>query len=157
MRSGDLILPNNYKKYPASISYSETVRCKKRYRAIFNLSEPDPISKKLKVHGSFMTYEDSFNFIREQSSIDSHNRVKNIITKVDDYYKCELTQKQQMFFNFQDIDFVQNFTWSCGATGIAITNYDDTLASSSFHKCIFGKLDEGYEIIHISKNKYDNR
>ena len=73
MGSGDLILPNNRKKYPASISYSEKTRCKKRYRAVFNLSEPDPISKKLKVHGSFMTYEDSFNFIKEQSTIDCNN------------------------------------------------------------------------------------
>ena len=157
MRSGDLILPNNHKKYPASISYSENVRCKKKYRAFFNLYEPDPISKKLKVHGTFMTYEDAFDFVKEQSTIDCNNRVKNVITKVDDYYECELTQGQAMLFDFLDIDLVQNFTWRSGATGIAMTNYDDSLVSCCFHKCILGKLEEGYEILHVNGNKYDNR
>ena len=156
MRSGDLILPNNHKKYPASISYSEIVRCKKRYRAAYNLSEPDPTSKKLKIHGSFMTYNDAFDFVKEQSAIDCYNRVKNVITKVDDYYECELTQGQMMKFDFQDIDIVQNFTWRCGP-GIAITNSDEALSSPCFHKCIFGKLEEGHEMMHISENKYDNR
>ena len=117
--------------------------------------EPDPISKKLKIHGTFNTYEDAFDFIKEQSSIDCHNRVKNIITKVNDYYECELTQNQIMKFDFQDIDLVQNFTWR--SAGIAMTNQDDSLISCCFHRCIFGKLEEGHEIKHINGNKYDNR
>jgi hypothetical protein len=156
MQIRDLILPNTHKKYPACISYSEKVQCKKRYRAIFNLYEPDPISKKQKVHGSFMTYEDAFGFVKEQSAIDCYNKVKNIIIKKDDYYECELTNRQVMLFDFQDIDLVQNYTWRSGV-GIAITNKEDSIPSGCFHRCIFGELDEGYEIIHLNNNGYDNR
>src|SRR5436190_1929476 len=107
MISGDLILPNTHKKYPSSIYYS--LICKKRYKAIFNLDT----SKK--VYGSFMTYEEAFDFVKKQSSINGYNKVKNIITKIDDHYECELTKGQKMKFDFQDINFVQNFTWRCGS------------------------------------------
>ena len=153
----DIILPTKLFKYPGCVWQESIVRTKKRFRAAYPLAVEDPVSKNRKVYDQFDTEKEAIAFIVAQSELDGHNRVKNVIHKVDNHYECELSGGKRLLFDKEDMTLVQSYTWRSHTTGHVQTNKFDELPSTLFHLCVMGKPDEKHEVTHLNGRKNDNR
>lgn len=63
-----------------------------------------------------------------------------------------------MKFDKEDIDLVQAHTWTCHNKGyVQCTTKKPGMISSLFHVCVRGKTDKDHHIVHLNKEKNDNR
>jgi hypothetical protein len=100
------------------------------------------------------------------------NRIDNVnidfdyiqISLICDKMKDVIVQNGNiMLVSKCDINLIMNFKWYLGSSGYPCTygTYDGSIKFGncpvSLHQLIFGKLEKGYVIDHINRNKLDNR
>ena len=153
-----LILPETHQKFPGALWYDKKMPSKKRYRAMYPLVEPNPVSKKARLYESYETPDEAFAFIKQMSEDEGHSRVKNAIYMTEEgHYECELSNGNRFLFDKVDLDLVQTYTWRPHTNGQVMTNKVDEIPSGMLHICIMGKPEPGHEIFQINGTKLDFR
>jgi hypothetical protein len=95
----------------------------------------------------------------------SRNICKNLLDPMNyDYAQISLINNlnNMMLVSRSDVMSVIRCKWYLGSSGYPITygSYDKTIQFSkpvSLHRLLFGKLEKGFVVDHINRNKLDNR
>ncbi len=153
----DIILPSKLFKYPGCVWQESVKRTKKNYRAMYPLAVEDPVSKKRRIYDQFETEKEAIAFLMTQSEADNHDRVKNVIHRVDKHYECELSNGSRLIFDEEDFQLVESYTWRAHTSGHVQTNKVDELPSGLFHICVMGKPERGQEVTHLNGHRNDCR
>ena len=145
----EIILPTSIDKYPGYIWLSDNGK----YRAYFT-----PVGSKRGNSKRFDTYNEAFEYLQFMSLCEGNVRVKNIIYADNtNGYSVALTGGKSMRFSEIDLSLVHEHIWFSHNKGYVCRYKKKGDESTLFHTCMMGKAKDGYEFIHLNKDKGDNR
>lgn len=108
----------------------------------------------------FETHQQAVECIIAQNALENNRRVKNIVYRQGNEYKCKLPKGMFFLFDAETLPLVHTYFWSCTSQPYVRT----TIAGETGHRVEFlfttllmGSPPPGYVIDHINRNHLDNR